>query len=441
MMTEKFGGSAPSISDWNTNNLQRDNLDDLLQQVRTNVSGTSYPPGEMAIQPGWSNMESNWELNNQQACTLPQWSGYDCSPPLSHINSPIDHPPVSDSLPAYSASFNTNTSLQVPFDFKTNTVTFPQCTAMSPQQCITSQTLSITPQQLLAIEQLKFSSMSDTPIPSSSDEDSNASPSLPVEKQFTELSEELKNVESKEEVLKLIPKDVRVPQRKGNMQLWQFLYAILEDQFEIIEWTANKSEYEFRLLQPDVIAIWWGHQKNRQNMNYDKLSRSLRYYYNRKIITKVNSERYVYRFCCNPELLYSALGNSHTKPKLKEMPTEAKQILEWNHNMSNRAASQTAPLLKSPSPSKLTSVDYIHSQENNVGALEQITTTSSSMSTPQNFYYTGGFQNSSHCYPLDTSYLPMPPPPPPPQPHYPMYYNCLPSMTVGAEWDPFPHSM
>ena len=26
------------------------------------------------------------------------------------------------------------------------------------------------------------------------------------------------------------------------MQLWQFLYAILEDRFEIIEWTANKSE-------------------------------------------------------------------------------------------------------------------------------------------------------------------------------------------------------
>ena len=227
---------------------------------------------------------------------------------------------------------------------------------------------------------------------------------------------------------------------KGNMQLWQFLYAILEDQFEIIEWTANKSEYEFRLLQPDVVAIWWGHQKNRQNMNYDKLSRSLRYYYNRKIITKVNSERYVYRFCCNPELLYSALGNSHTKPKLKEMPAEAKQILEWNRNMSNRAASQTAPLLKAPSPSKLTSVDYIHSQENNVGALEQIATTSSSKSTPQNFYYTGGFQNSfpDHCYPLDTSYLLMRPPP---QPHYPMYYNCLPSMTVGAEWDPFPHSM
>ena len=172
------------------------------------------------------------------------------------------------------------------------------------------------------------------------------------------------------------------------MQLWQFLYAILEDQFEIIKWTDNKSEYEFRLLQPDIVAIWWGHQKNRQNMNYDKLSRSLRYYYNRKIITKVNSERYVYRFCCNPELLYSALGNSHTKPKLKEMPAEAKQMLEWNHNMSNRGV---APLLMTSLPNKLTTVDCIHLQENNIGPLEQNATTDSSMFAPQNFYHTGGF--------------------------------------------------
>jgi len=49
------------------------------------------------------------------------------------------------------------------------TITSRQCMAVSPQQCITSQPLSITPQQSLA----KFT-------PSSSDEDSNTSP-LPVE--------------------------------------------------------------------------------------------------------------------------------------------------------------------------------------------------------------------------------------------------------------------
>jgi len=174
------------------------NLGDLLQQVRTNVSNDNYTSCEV-VQP---NNGSDWELSNQQACsTLPQWNDYDCSPPLSHMNSPIDHPPVSESLPAYAESFNTNASLQVPFDFKTNTVTSPQCMAMSPQQCSTSQPSSTTPQQSLAIEQFKYSSMSDTPTPSS-DEDSNASP-LPVE--------ELKKVKTTEEV---IPKDVRVPQSK-----------------------------------------------------------------------------------------------------------------------------------------------------------------------------------------------------------------------------------
>ena len=152
-------------------------------------------------------MGTNWELNNQQACTLPQWNDYDCSPPLSHMNSPTEHPPVSELLPAYSVSLNnTNTSLQIPFNFKANIVTSPHCMALPPpQQCVTKQSHSITPQQPLAIEQFKFSSMSNTPKASSSDEESNDSP-LPVE--------ELKNVETKEEVLKLIPKDVRVPQSK-----------------------------------------------------------------------------------------------------------------------------------------------------------------------------------------------------------------------------------
>ena len=115
------------------------------------------------------------------------------------------------------------------------------------------------------------------------------------------------------------------------MQLWQFLYTLLEDNYsELIQYTTSDSKLEFRLLEPDAVAIWWGHQKNRPNMNYDKLSRSLRYYYDKKIIQKVNGERYVYRFCCNPEYLYQALGNSESRPKLKEMPEAAKRAMEQN---------------------------------------------------------------------------------------------------------------
>ena len=40
-------------------------------------------------------------------------------------------------------------------------------------------------------------------------------------------------------------------------------------------------------------------------MNYDKLSRSLRYYYEKGIIQKVTGERYVYKFVCEPEALFA----------------------------------------------------------------------------------------------------------------------------------------
>lgn len=111
------------------------------------------------------------------------------------------------------------------------------------------------------------------------------------------------------------------------MQLWQFLYALLNDPDEkykkLIEWTANNVSREFRLLEPEAIAIWWGEHKNKKNMSYDKLSRSLRYYYDKGIIRKISGERYVYQFCIDPELMYKHIGNSDSRPKLKPMPHSA----------------------------------------------------------------------------------------------------------------------
>ena len=120
-----------------------------------------------------------------------------------------------------------------------------------------------------------------------------------------------------------IPPNVRLPQRKGGMHLWQFLYAMLlkpNEYSHLIEWTINKVHFEFRLLKPESIAAWWGYHKNKKSMSYDKLSRSLRYYYDKFIIRKMSGERYVYRFCVDPELMYNALGNSENRPQLKPMP-------------------------------------------------------------------------------------------------------------------------
>ena len=46
----------------------------------------------------------------------------------------------------------------------------------------------------------------------------------------------------------------------------------------------------------DEVARRWGERKSKPNMNYDKLSRALRYYYDKNIMTKVHGKRYAYKF-------------------------------------------------------------------------------------------------------------------------------------------------
>jgi hypothetical protein len=61
------------------------------------------------------------------------------------------------------------------------------------------------------------------------------------------------------------------------------------------------------------VARQWGAQKNRPTMNYDKLSRSLRYYYEKNIMQKVSGERYVYKFVCDTNINLNKLisNNNH----------------------------------------------------------------------------------------------------------------------------------
>jgi c-ets proto-oncogene protein len=75
-----------------------------------------------------------------------------------------------------------------------------------------------------------------------------------------------------------------------------------------IAWTGR--EWEFKLIDPEEVARRWGARKNKPKMNYEKLSRGLRYYYDKNIIHKVPGKRYVYRFVCDLE---SMLGMSFTE--------------------------------------------------------------------------------------------------------------------------------
>lgn len=87
-----------------------------------------------------------------------------------------------------------------------------------------------------------------------------------------------------------------------NITLWQFLLELLlnHNQYkDIITWTNN--EGEFKLVNAEEVARLWGLRKNKHNMNYDKLSRALRYYYDKNIIKKVLGQKFVYKFVSCPD--------------------------------------------------------------------------------------------------------------------------------------------
>uniref|UniRef100_A0A8C5BLF2 ETS1-related protein n=1 Tax=Gadus morhua TaxID=8049 RepID=A0A8C5BLF2_GADMO len=88
----------------------------------------------------------------------------------------------------------------------------------------------------------------------------------------------------------------------GPIQLWQFLLELLLDSAcrSFITWTGDG--WEFKMSDPSEVAKRWGQCKNKPKMNYEKLSRGLRYYYHKNIIHKTAGKRYVYRFVCDGAL-------------------------------------------------------------------------------------------------------------------------------------------
>ncbi|XP_006810578.1 ETS translocation variant 1-like [Neolamprologus brichardi] len=81
-------------------------------------------------------------------------------------------------------------------------------------------------------------------------------------------------------------------------------------------------------------------------MNYDKLSRSLRYYYEKGIMQKVAGERYVYKFVCDPEALFSMAFPDNQRPVLKtdmERQINEEDTVPLSHFDENMAYVQEGP--------------------------------------------------------------------------------------------------
>uniref|UniRef100_H2YSN5 ETS domain-containing protein n=1 Tax=Ciona savignyi TaxID=51511 RepID=H2YSN5_CIOSA len=95
----------------------------------------------------------------------------------------------------------------------------------------------------------------------------------------------------------------------GPIQLWQFLLELLCDPGckNLIKWTGEG--WQFKMEEPDEVAKLWGIRKNKPKMTYEKLSRGIRYYYDKNIIVKCQSRRYVYKYVNNLDAIlgYTAI--------------------------------------------------------------------------------------------------------------------------------------
>lgn len=80
--------------------------------------------------------------------------------------------------------------------------------------------------------------------------------------------------------------------------LWDFLQQLLNDPAQrysnFIAWKCRDTGV-FKIVDPAGLAKLWGIQKNHLSMNYDKMSRALRYYYRVNILRKVQGERHCYQ--------------------------------------------------------------------------------------------------------------------------------------------------
>ncbi|EHB02737.1 ETS domain-containing protein Elk-1 [Heterocephalus glaber] len=102
-----------------------------------------------------------------------------------------------------------------------------------------------------------------------------------------------------------------------SVTLWQFLLQLLREQGNghIISWTSRDGG-EFKLVDAEEVARLWGLRKNKTNMNYDKLSRALRYYYDKNIIRKVSGQKFVYKFVSYPEVARCSTEDCPPQPEV-----------------------------------------------------------------------------------------------------------------------------
>lgn len=92
----------------------------------------------------------------------------------------------------------------------------------------------------------------------------------------------------------------RVSRRGQRFSLWQFLMCLLDssrykEHSTGIRWVHRNCGI-FHIIDSKQVATLWGQYKERRDkMTYDSLARSLRHYYKKNLMAKINNRRLVYQ--------------------------------------------------------------------------------------------------------------------------------------------------
>ncbi|KAJ7336036.1 ETS- transcription factor Elf-2 [Desmophyllum pertusum] len=86
------------------------------------------------------------------------------------------------------------------------------------------------------------------------------------------------------------------PTVRKTVVLWKFLEELLDtNENNCVVW-VSREEGTFKFVDSKLAAKLWGQKKNKRNMTYEKLSRALRYYYDRQIMFHEEGQKLIYRF-------------------------------------------------------------------------------------------------------------------------------------------------
>lgn len=81
-----------------------------------------------------------------------------------------------------------------------------------------------------------------------------------------------------------------------NVLLWKFLLEELgKPMGNHVQWVDEK-EGLFRFVDTAEVSKLWGQKKNKEDMNFEKLSRGIRHYYREGLMARQDGTRLVYRF-------------------------------------------------------------------------------------------------------------------------------------------------